>query len=348
MSLSPAPRPSSSQPLFAALSYITVSCLMTLLNKKIISGFKFPGSNFLLVCECVVSTLFVGRGLLASRATATATAAKEKRRPPPPLQPFASQNLRFLFGCTVAKAVNMYFSFLSMRYTSIPVYNVLKRMNPIVALVIDSFLRSKSYPFLAKLGMVLLFCGAIVTGSGDLEFEPIGYVTALTAVVGQASYLVLSARALDNLPDLTYVDVLFYTGFYNVFLFFPLSIPELEPVKDFWNEKVMAKVASGEEPWAVYWFMGIFLLYITQGILLNYVTFWCTSVTSPVTTGVCGMVKGLVTSIFGVVIFGAKLTAVGWAGFALNSLGGLMYSLSKGSSKPGGKGKEGADNKKTK
>eukprot|EP00392_Amoebophrya_sp_AT5.2_P015803 g16019.t1 len=215
-----------------------------------------------------------------------------------------------------------------MKYTSLPVYNVLKRMSPIAALFLDYFFRKKTYPLVAKLGMVCVFLGAIVTGSGDLElwrdqmvigkdpapltyhlvspyeFEALGYICALCAVMGQSSYLVLCARALDNLPGLSHVDVLFYTGFYNQFLFFPLAVMEGPEIQNFWTNTQIAPV----------YLLAVFALYVFQGTLLNYVTFWCTSVTSPVTTGVCGNIKALLTSLVGVVLFSARLSPLGWTG----------------------------------
>ena len=48
---------------------------------------------------------------------------------------------RWLPLVTLAKAGNMYFSFLTMAHTSLPVYNVLKRLNPVFSLVLDFAVR---------------------------------------------------------------------------------------------------------------------------------------------------------------------------------------------------------------
>ncbi|CAD7938666.1 unnamed protein product [Amoebophrya sp. A120] len=313
---------SSAKPLeslAAAASYVGVSMLMTLLNKQIISKVKFPGTNFLLFCECLIATLLV-----------YPTLAKKP-------QVFNLQNLQYLFLCTAAKAGNMYFSFLSMKHTSLPVYNVLKRMSPLVALGLDYFLRKKTYPALAKVGMLCILAGAITTSQGDLDFDMVGYACALCAVAGQSSYLVLCARALDNLPGLSHVDVLFYTGFYNMFLFFPLMLTEVSDIGKFWQATDIPLM----------WLAFVFALYIFQGTLLNYVTFWCTSVTSPVTTGVCGNIKALLTSAIGVLLFSANLSPLGWAGFALNSAGGFIYSVATARAKMAAKSPDRATKKDT-
>lgn len=286
----------------AALSYILVSTLMTILNKHIISKVKFPGTSFLLCSECLACTIIVSGGRVWKYRS-----------------PWKFEMLRFLGVCTFAKALNMYFSFLSMKYTSLPVYNVLKRLNPAISLVIDSISRGRVYSWQSKLGVFLILCGAMVTGYGDLDANVVGYATALVAVVCQASYLVLSSIAQDQLPWMTHVDVLFYTGFYNMLMFLPLALDEWPQIVSFWN--------SSEESSS--FVLAIFALYCFQGIVLNYVTFWCTSVNSPVATGVCGNVKGLTSSLYAVFFFGVNLTYSGWMGFALNSAGGLLYTLSK-------------------
>lgn len=274
---------------------------MTLVNKHVVSGIKFPGPNFLLLAEVIICTIMLtfGRGIQSFKNAAN------------------PEIMKFLFVCTLAKAGNMYFSFLSMKYTSLPVYNVLKRMNPVCALIIDSLVRNKKYSKMAIVGLLLIAVGAAITGGGDLEFNFLGYSVAILACMCQASYLVLSARALDNLPDVSHVDVLYYTGLYNCILFLPLMIPELPEIQTFVEN-------SEHSGWVLVAFVIFFSL---QGTMLNYVTFWCTSVNSPVTTGVAGNAKGVLTTAFAVAVYGSKLTTVGWGGLVLNSCGGLVYTM---------------------
>jgi hypothetical protein len=84
----------------------------------------------------------------------------------------------------------------------------------------------------------------------------------------------------------------------------------------------------------------VFALYAAQGCILNLVTFYCTQVNSPVTTGVAGNVKGLLTSIYAIVFFSVNLTTNGWLGLGINALGGMGYTWSRISGKKDG-GKEG-------
>jgi drug/metabolite transporter (DMT)-like permease len=58
-------------------------------------------------------------------------------------------------------------------------------MNPIAAMILESFLRKKHYSWQSKVGVSLIFFGACITASGDLDFEIMGYSCAMLAVFGK-------------------------------------------------------------------------------------------------------------------------------------------------------------------
>lgn len=281
--------------------YLVASSVMTLANKYAVSVLKFPGINLVLLVECAF--------------TALAIAAWR----PQSCNPLRPEILRNLLVVTLAKAGNMVFSMICMQYTSLPVYNVLKRLYLVFSATLDFLLRGTHFSIGVLASIILITCGALVTGAGDLEFDPLGYILALPAALMHASYLVLSARAADRVPGLTHVDVLFYTAFYNLFVFAPLSLAELSAV-NLYFAKEDTQVAST---------LGVLSLYVVLGTLLNYVTFWCTTATSPVTTGVTGNLKAILTTWFGFAWFGSELTSTGWFGLALSSCGGVLYSSLK-------------------
>mmetsp|Transcript_5730 Transcript_5730/g.4914 ORF Transcript_5730/g.4914 Transcript_5730/m.4914 type:complete len:97 (-) Transcript_5730:203-493(-) len=73
----------------------------------------------------------------------------------------------------------------------LPIYNVLKRLTPLGALVTDWLLRSqKPHSKGVIFAVALLTLGSICAGLGDLDFDPFGYATALVAAACQSGYLV--------------------------------------------------------------------------------------------------------------------------------------------------------------
>jgi drug/metabolite transporter (DMT)-like permease len=280
-------------------AYVLASFVMTSVNKAV-AVMKFPGPNALLLAESAVTAILLG-----------ATHALGKIQ----LQSFSEGVMKHLPVVTLAKAGNMYFSFLTMAHTSLPVYNVLKRLNPVFSLLIDYGVRSNRPSIGMLLGVLLISLGAVVTSQGDLEFELFGYVVAILAAVCQALYLVLAKNASDQM-ELSHWDLLFFTAIFNSVIFVPFTAFEVRPLLDFWagtNETVNV----------------LFMLsgYICLGALLNYVTFWATSLNNPTSVGVAGNVKGVLSTITGL-IMGAKLTTVGFLGLFLSASGALTYTLS--------------------
>eukprot|EP00440_Ansanella_granifera_P046726 gb/GFBE01050602.1/.p1 GENE.gb/GFBE01050602.1/~~gb/GFBE01050602.1/.p1 ORF type:complete len:370 (+),score=62.48 gb/GFBE01050602.1/:1-1110(+) len=284
----------------SAASYVLTSLAMTTMTKYAASAWRFPGSSLLLLIECwaTVAALFL-------------TAPKGQS-----YQPLSWPILRHLPLVTLAKAFNMYLSFVAMKRTSLPVYNVLKRLQPVYAMVQDRIIRGAVPNGGELFGVVLISVGTVVTGAGDLDFDLAGYVIALVAAGCQSLYLVLARHAQDNVSGLTSVDLLFYTAFYNSVIFLPLSAFELGEVMQF---------LSG--PGEIVNLVKFLLPYVLLGALLNYATFWCTAANSPLATAVAGTAKGVLSTMVGILAFSSHLTAVGWIGLVGSTVGGFVYSL---------------------
>ena len=287
--------------LLSAASYVGSSLAMTSLTKYAASAWRFPGSSLLLLIECWATVLALG----AFRA----------------YYPLSWPILRHMPLVTVTKAVNMYLSFLAMRRTSLPVYNVLKRLQPVYAMGQDWLIRG-SLPSTGEFASVILIAtGTIVTGLGDLDFDVGGYALALLAAGCQSLYLVLARHAQDS-GKLSSMDLVFYTAFYNSVLFIPLSMLELSAV-----------LAFLDSPGEVSNFFQFLTPYVMLGALLNYATFWCTAETSPLATAVAGTLKGVLSSLAGMLLFGAQLTPIGWMGLIGSTIGGFLYSVAHAKSK---------------
>lgn len=289
----------------SVLSYVLTSLAMTSLTKYAASVWRFPGSSVLLLIECWATVAFL------------AQAGKSGKH-----KPWERTVLRHLPLVTLTKAINMYLSFVAMTRTSIPVYNVLKRLQPVYAMAQDFAVRGVVASRGEQAGVVLMCIGTIVTGSGDLDFDLIGYGVALAAAACQSLYLVLARHAQDNVPGLTHVDLLFYTACYNSVIFLPLSGLEAADVLAFLS-------VEGEPRRFV-----VFLVpYVAMGVALNYTTFWCTSANSPLATAVAGTAKGVLSTLVGILTFGSGLTPLGWLGLLLSTLGGLVYSIAQATRK---------------
>ena len=131
---------------FAVVAYIGVSLAMTTISKMTVSVLKFPSINALLFLESVVTvlSLMIADGLNLIQ-----------------LSPVNRGIITQLPLVTLSKAGNMFFSFLAMRSTSIPVYNVLKRLNCVFAMLMDFLIRGKRVPLLTCLSVVMIGSGVV-------------------------------------------------------------------------------------------------------------------------------------------------------------------------------------------
>merc|ERR1740117_2398491 len=116
-----------------------MSFTMTSLTKYAASVWKFPGSSFMLLIECIATSMSL------------VVVAK-----PGQYKPFSGPVLRHLPLVTLAKAANMYLSFIAMTRVSLPVYNVLKRLQPIYALFQDQLIRGTKATGWEKVGVALI------------------------------------------------------------------------------------------------------------------------------------------------------------------------------------------------
>ncbi|KAF4681832.1 hypothetical protein FOZ60_011518 [Perkinsus olseni] len=236
---------------------------MTMTNKSLASSTTTTLSpELILFIECIVTCL--GLQMIYSLGLAN--------------RPRATLRMglvwQSLVPVTILKAGNMQLSFIAMKFTSLPIYNVLKRLTPLCALLTDWALRGQKPRTRGVVVAVgLLTFGSISAGLGDLDFDPWGYAAALTATLCQSGYLVMAARARDSLEKAALMDtttLLYYTG---------------------------------------------------------------TTRNSPLTTGVCGNVKGAVTTIVGIVLYDSRLNVRGYTGLLLSAAGGILYTLTTAKSK---------------
>mmetsp|Transcript_97309 Transcript_97309/g.259839 ORF Transcript_97309/g.259839 Transcript_97309/m.259839 type:complete len:127 (-) Transcript_97309:321-701(-) len=109
-------------------------------------------------------------------------------------------------------------------------------------------------------------------------------------------------------------NLLYFTAVIVGIIFLPLAAAEVAH---------SAEVQDAEA--SVSW--SVVLAYIACGAALNYSIFLCTTVNSPLATGVAGNMKAVLSTGFGVMVYGSSLTALGWTGLIMSTVGGALYSL---------------------
>ena len=301
------PHTRSSSPTLLRPAGIT-SVLTTIANKSVLSTWNF---DFL----CTI--MFAQNALTVVVLCAAVLLARFSSNCPSLSFPLLDRQLCLtLLPVSFFYIINVLCGLGALKHTSVPVYQTLKRMSPLPAMVLERLLRGKRFSAAIKLSVGCVCAGALVAGLGDLDLNFLGYGLALMSCVLQALYLVAAARAVDRC-GLSTLGVLHY----NSLLSMPLL---LLGVSQEWRQ-LLAFPA-----WGNVRFLAAFSGNLMLGAVLSFSLFLCTLVNSPVTTLIVGNAKAILTSLLGFVLFGrVNVTYLGIIGIVINTAGGILYSLVK-------------------
>ena len=107
------------------------------------------------------------------------------------LSPWNWKRARQLLPITLLYTANTGFALAGLKSLNIPMYNALKRLSPILVLILKAAMGKKPPSLETVLSVLLIVSGCIVAAAGDLSFDLFGYCCALLSCVLQASYLLL-------------------------------------------------------------------------------------------------------------------------------------------------------------
>ncbi|PNW71718.1 hypothetical protein CHLRE_16g666250v5 [Chlamydomonas reinhardtii] len=99
-----------------------------------------------------------------------------------------------LLPLTICYAAHAVLVLYSLAFLSVPMYNTLKRLTPVIVLVMKGVMDQRMPDMATTLSVLLIVGGCLVAGAGDLSFDGNGYsLTALCALM-QATYILLAER----------------------------------------------------------------------------------------------------------------------------------------------------------
>ena len=295
-------------PLGAATGYGAASVVATLSNKALLSSWQFDCVFSLLLLQNVLTVLLLH---VASR-----TRHRNALRLNFAVEP--SSWVRLVAPVSVISLLNVLCGLWALKLSSVPIYQTLKRMSPLPAMLLDALCRRKVFSMRVRLAVFTVCAGAFIAGCGDLDRNILGYVLAAASCVLQALYLVLAARADDQLA-LGAQGLLYYSSLCAL----PLLIA---PALLLGEARQLAEYSHWREPV----FLCTLVLTLAIGASLQLLLFLCTLVTSAVTTLIVGNLKAVATTLLGFVLFGqVRLQWFGLMGVGINTLGGIMYSVVK-------------------
>ncbi|KAG2438204.1 hypothetical protein HXX76_005808 [Chlamydomonas incerta] len=242
---------------------------------------------------------------------------------------FSWRTCRRLFWITVLYTANVGFALFGLKTLNIPMYNVLKRLTPMMVLTVKSIIRKRWPRLEISLSVLLVVAGCVVAGIGDLSFDLLGYLFALMSCTMQAAYLLLVE--FQGEEGVSTSEMLYYNAI--------TSLPFLLLVCAATGEAAALPAAyaaalAAHGPVALWTTLVSCSLF---GCLLNYALFLCTVNNSALTTTIVGVIKGVVAVFLGFFLLGGvKFSAVNVGGISLNTVGAIWYTVLKYQEKRGG------------
>ncbi|GAA6223137.1 UDP-N-acetylglucosamine/UDP-glucose/GDP-mannose transporter [Lates calcarifer] len=302
--------------LLSAVFYAGSSFLITVVNKTVLTSFRFPSYMCLGIGQ-MITTLVV---LYAAKRSKTVQ-----------FQDFDRSILLKIFPLPLLYVGNHITGLASTKKLSLPMFTVLRKFTILMTMILEVYILRKTFPKRLVYSVVAIVLGAMVAASSDLAFDVEGYTFILLNDAFTAASSVYTKKKLGT-EGLGKYGVLFYNALIIV-------IPTL-----------VASALTGDlheavtfEDWVKATFIICFLMSCFMGFVLMYSIVLCSYYNSALTTTVVGAIKNVAVAYIGIFVGGDYLFSwTNFLGLGICMSGGLVYSYHTFNNKSSGNSTEGA------
>ncbi|CAK6950635.1 UDP-N-acetylglucosamine/UDP-glucose/GDP-mannose transporter [Scomber scombrus] len=299
----------------SAVFYAGSSFLITVVNKTVLTSFRFPSYMCLGIGQ-MITTLVV---LYAA-----------KKRKTVQFQDFDKSVLLKMFPLPLLYVGNHITGLASTKKLSLPMFTVLRKFTILMTMILEIYILRKTFPKRLVYSVVAIIFGAMVAASSDLAFDVESYTFILLNDAFTAASGVYTKKKL-GIEGLGKYGVLFYNSLIIV-------IPTL-----------LASAFTGDlhkavtfEDWVKATFICCFLMSCFMGFVLMYSIVLCSHYNSALTTTVVGAIKNVAVAFIGIFVGGDYLFSwTNFLGLSICMSGGLVYSYLTFNNETSGKNTEG-------
>ncbi|KAM9330723.1 nucleotide sugar transporter SLC35D2 [Gastrophryne carolinensis] len=300
------PPPTQAARLLSALFFGLSSFFIVLVNKAVLTTYRFPSPMFLGVGQMAftITILYIG-----------------KNRKYITFPDYDNQIPRKLFPLPILYIGNHLTGLSSTKNLSLPMFTVLRKFSILFTLILEMIILRKRYSWSVGVAVSTIVIGALIAASFDLSFNLEGYIIVLLNDLFTASYGVYTKAKIDP-KELGKYGVLFYNAIFMILptLILTFLTGELDDIK-------LVQVLNYTE-WTSITFVFQFCLSCVMGFILLYSIVLCSYYNSALTTTVVGALKNVSIAYIG--IFVDKDYSFSWLNFVgLNicMVGGISYSF---------------------
>jgi len=286
--------------ILTALFYGVSSFMIMVVNKRVLTVYKFPSFQVLGLGQIVATILILqcGKTLRIIKFPDLSTDTFKKIWPLP-----------------VMYLGNMVFGLGGTQQLSLPMMTVLRRFSILMTMIGEYLILSVRPSRAVQLSVYLMIFGTLVAALNDLAFNLRGYCYVLMNDFFTAGNGVLVKKKLDS-KELGKYGLMYYN---SLFMFLPALI---------FSYQTGDLHASAEfAGWSDTWFCVQFFTACVFGFILMISTVLCTSFNSALTTTIVGCLKNILITYLGMFIAGDyQYSFINFLGVNISVVGSLIYT----------------------
>lgn len=284
----------------SAVAYGCASFLITVVNKQVLTSYKFPSFLFLSLGQMIASIVVLYTG---------------KRLKIVSFPSYSNDLVRKIFPLPLFYLGNMIFGLGGTKALSLPMFAALRRFSILMTMFLEFYILKIRPTCAVQLSVYGMIGGSLVAASDDLSFNLEGYTFIMITNILTASNGVFVKKKLSG-SDLGTYGLTFYN---SIVMFVPTvlitwMLGDLQAAFEYtqWSDPV---------------FLVQFLLSCVMGFILNYTTILCTQHNSALTTTIVGCLKNVSVTYIGMFIGGDYIFSwLNWIGINLSVAASLVYT----------------------
>lgn len=284
----------------SAVFYGLASFFITVINKTVLTTWKFPSFMVLSIGQMVASILVLYFGK-KFRIVSFPDLGRDTPRKLFPLPLIYLGNMMFGLGGTQA--------------LSLPMFAALRRFSILMTMLLEIKILGIRPNISVQVSVWSMIGGALLAASDDMSFNLQGYTYIMITNALTAANGVYVKKNLESI-DMGKYGLIFYNSLFMVLPAVVMAwiLGDLEAAISYkyWTEPV---------------FIVQFLLSCVMGFILSYSTILCTQHNSALTTTIVGCLKNICVTYLGMFIGGDYLFSwVNCVGINISVFGSLLYT----------------------